>query len=288
MLKHSKYKNTGILFELLIRQLTSNTLLSKDTSAITNIIQHFFKSNTELYKEYKLYECLTKTHYEGNIEKANELLQSVLNSRNELNIESLNRQKYNLIKEIKKNWDIDTFVNSKISNYKLLATIYKLFEYKIADSPAEYIDNKDIIINHITSNPDAVHENIDNQQGTSPTLTEFIKQDKQVRDLAFKFLIDKLNTKYKDLNESQSNLLRQYIYSVDSADFKKYIFECIDKIDNDICVLRTAINDKVTEIKLNEVTNCLRDMKKIKTVKDNNILTILEYYELIKELKKIQ
>lgn len=286
MLKHSKYKNTGILFELLIRQLTSDTLSSKDTSKITNIIQHFFKQGTELYKEYKLYECLTKTHYVNNTEKANELLQNVLDIHNTLNIESLNKQKYKLIKEIKQNCNIDTFVNSKINNYKLFATIYKLFEYKIADSPVEYIDNKDIIIHHIISNPDTIQENFDNQQNSN--ITEFIKQDKQVRDLAFKFLINKLNTKYKDLNESQSNLLRQYIYSVDSSDFKKYIFECIDKIDNDINVLRTVINDKVTEIKLNEVTNCLRNMKKIKTVKDNDVLIVLEYYELIKELKKIQ
>ena len=57
-IKHSKYRNTGILFELLTRQLTSDTIAGVQSKALF-ILKKYFNSKTELLKEYKIYHTLS-------------------------------------------------------------------------------------------------------------------------------------------------------------------------------------------------------------------------------------
>ena len=57
-IKHSKYKNAGVLFELLVRQITTDTLNGTDSKASGILKEYFVK--TELGREYKLYETLFK------------------------------------------------------------------------------------------------------------------------------------------------------------------------------------------------------------------------------------
>jgi len=101
-IKHSKYKNTGILFELLVRQITSDTLSGKDSKA-TNILKKYFVK-TELGKEYKLYETLSK-HKKLTEGKAEVIINSVIESSKNLNRGTLKRQKYNLINEIQNHYN---------------------------------------------------------------------------------------------------------------------------------------------------------------------------------------
>ena len=54
-IKHSKYKNTGILFELLTRQITSDILSGKRTPKAIPILEKYFNKNEELGKELILY-----------------------------------------------------------------------------------------------------------------------------------------------------------------------------------------------------------------------------------------
>jgi hypothetical protein len=61
-LKHSKFKNTGVLFELLVRQVASDTLNNNDSKAIPLIKKYFAKSN-ELAKELNLYQTLVKEKF---------------------------------------------------------------------------------------------------------------------------------------------------------------------------------------------------------------------------------
>jgi len=277
-LKHSKFKNTGVLFELLVRQVASDTLNNVDSKAIP-LIKKYFGKSTELAKEFDLYQTLVKEKF-AKENKATQLIEAVLEARAKLNQASLSRQKYNLIKEIKSSYVLEDFFKAKVNNYKILASVYKLFEYTVLDNPAEIVDNKDTIVEHITRK-DA------KKNSTLNEMKAFEAQDKEVRLLSYKILIDKFNTKYSKLNEGQKSLLRQYINSVnDSTELKTFLVSEVVKIQKDLKTLNTKVTDKVTKIKLSEVTNLLNTYKEVKVVKDNHVLNLLRYHELIKELKK--
>jgi len=186
-----------------------------------------------------------------------------------------------LIKEIKNNYVLEDFFKSKVNNYKALAAIYKLFEYTIADNPVESVNNRYTIIEHITR--------ADSKKLTeSNEMSAFVKQDKEVRLLSYKILVDKFNDKYSDLNEGQKSLLRNYINAVsEGTELKEFINVEVDKIQKELKTLTAKVSDKVVKIKLSEVTNLLKEIKAAKTIKDNQILSLLRYHELVKELKKV-
>lgn len=278
-LKHSKFKNTGVLFELLVRQVASDTLNNSDSKAIP-LIKKYFAKSTELAKELNLYQTLVKEKFSKE-EKANSLIEAVLVAKSQLNQTILNRQKYNLIKEIKNNYVLEDFFKSKVNNYKTLAAVFKLFEYTIADNPVETVNNRYTLVEHITRNevkkPNELNE-----------MSAFVKQDKEVRLLSYKILVDKFNEKYSDLNEGQKNLLRQYINSVsEGTELKEFINKEVSKLQNELKTLSAKVDDKVVKIKLSEVANLLNEITAAKAVKDNHVLNMLRYHELIKELKKV-
>jgi hypothetical protein len=278
-LRHSKIKNTGILFELLVRQVASDTLNNADSRAIP-IIKKYFAKSTELAKELNLYQTLVKERF-AKEEKANHLVEAVIASRTKLNHSLLNRQKYNLIKEIKNNFVLENFFNSKINNYKALAAIYKLFEFTVADNPVESVNNRYTLIEHITRG---------NVKKTTEIneMSDFVKQDKDVRLLSYKILVDKFNDKYSGLNESQKTILRQYINTVsDGTELKEFITKEVSKLRKELKTLTPKVTDKVVKIKLSEVSNLLSEISETKVIKENHILNLLRYNELIKELKKV-
>jgi hypothetical protein len=278
-LKHSKFKNTGVLFELLVRQVTSDTLNNSDSKAIP-LIKKYFAKSTELAKEFNLYQTLIKEKFTKE-EKANHLIEAVLLAKSQLNQAALNRQKYNLIKEIKNNYVLEDFFKSKVNNYKALAAIYKMFEYTIADHPTESVNNRYTIVEHITRK-DATKSAIKNE------MSEFIKQDKDVRLLSYKILVDKFNEKYYDLNEGQKSILRNYINAVsEGTELKSFIIKEVNKLQTSLKTLTSKVDDKVVKIKLTEVTNLLNEISVAKSIKDTHILSLLRYHELIKELKKV-
>ena len=278
-LKHSKFKNTGVLFELLVRQVASDTLNNNDSKAIPLIKKYFAKSN-ELAKELNLYQTLVKEHFTKE-EKANYLIEAVLVAKSQINQATLNRQKYNLIKEIRDTYNIEDFFKSKVNNYKTLAAIYKLFEFTIADNPTESVNNRYTIVEHITRKEVKVKAELNE-------MSDFIKQDKDVRLLSYKILVDKFNDKYSNLNEGQKSILRNYINTVsDGPDLKDFIVKESTKLQKDLKTLTAKVDDAVVKIKLTEVTNLLKELASVKTIKDNHILNLLRYHELIKELKKV-
>ena len=278
-LKHSKFKNTGVLFELLVRQVASDTLNNNDSKSIP-LIKKYFAKSTELAKELNLYQTLVKEHFSKE-EKASHLIEAVLAAKAQLNQAVLNRQKYNLIKEIKSNYILEDFFKSKVNNYKTLAAVYKLFEYTIADNPTESVNNRYTIIEHITKK----------EISKSPELDEmsaFVKQDKDVRLLSYKILVDKFNDKYSGLNEGQKSILRNYINTIsDGPDLKDFIVKESVKLQKTLKTLTANVDDAVVKIKLTEVANLLKELASVKTIKDNHILNLLRYHELIKELKKV-
>ena len=278
-IKHSKIKNTGLIFELLVRQIASDTLNNKESKAIP-ILKKYFNKNTELSKELNLYKSLTTEKFNKE-EKANALIEAVIKSHKNLNTNILSKQKYNLVKDINETFSIDAFFSSRVNDYKVLASVYKILEYSEADSPVEVVNSKYTIIEHITGK-EIIKEEI------SEDLKTFISADKDVRLTAYKYLVNKFNDKYKTLDAKQKNLLREYINNVSSTDeLTKYVVNEVHDITKLLNFYNKKVDSPVVKIKLNEVSNLLKSISNVKTINDNHILSLLRYYELLKELKKV-
>ena len=170
-IKHSKFKNTGILFELLVRKITADTLADIKSPSV-NILKKYFV-NTELGKEYKLYETLFKSKNTTEL-KANTILNTVLEASKKLNRKSIKREKYNLVKELRENYNIEDLFKTNISNYKSLAALYTLFEvYNTTENinPNQIISSKLTLLEHLTA------KEINKSDITNNIMKEFESQD---------------------------------------------------------------------------------------------------------------
>ena len=282
-LKHSKIKNTSILFELLTRQITADVLAGKSTKSV-KIVKKYFNEDTELGKELQLYRLLSEKHYESE-SRANDLMNIVLKSRNKLSNSKLRNEKYNLIKEIKESYNSEDFFNGRISNYKLLASIYNTFQAETIDetfNPEQTVNAKFTVLEHITS------KKISNKEVKAQVLKEYNKSDKDLRLLAYKILVDKFNKKYKTLNESQRNLLKHYINNVSNTNsLKEFVDTESSKIKKELKKHLPKVNDTITKIKLTEAVNQMDNITRGKIVNEKQVLTLMRYYELVKEIKNV-
>jgi hypothetical protein len=279
-IKHSKYKNTGILFELLVRQVTADTLNGGQSPAL-NIIKKFFVKS-ELGRELKLYETLTKSK-KLNETRSNLLVQTLLESANKLNRKTLKREKYNLINEIKKHYNLDEFFKTKLPNYKTQAAFYTLTEAQQSSeliSPDQIVSNKYTILEHLTLGP------VDQEKVKDEVLQEFQTYDKDVRMLTYKILLEKFNGKYSDLYESQKEVLKEFITSVDSTPkLRTFYNNRIEMLKEELTKISKNITDKAVQIKLQEVLPLIVEIEKNSPIKNENIVDLLQYCELVEELK---
>ena len=278
-IKHSKYKNTGILFELLVRQITADTLKGGNSPAIDILKEYFI--NTSLGKEYKLYESILKSKVlnEG---RANMVIDTILEASTRFNRTLLKKQKYNLINEIKKHYNIESFFGSKISNYKELASLYTLIESsnsKNVKNTNQVLENKITLLEHLTK------KEIENTSKQT-VLNEFSKYDKDVRTLTYKILLEKFNNKYDVLTDDQKQVLKEYINSVDSTpDLRNFYNNKILDLRSTLKEITKNIKDKATQVKITEVTKFLTELKKTDKVGDNNLVDLLRYYQLVNEIQ---
>lgn len=281
-IKHSKYKNTGILFELLVRQITSDTLNNVSESNAGSLIRKYFHRSAPLSKELGLYQTLVKEKFNTDA-KAKDLVEAVIKARHNLSNKTLSREKYNLIKEIKESWNIDEFFSSRVSNYKVLASIYNIFEYQMEDNPKTLVESKHTLYEHITFNKAKKDTKIELSE-------ELSKEDKEIRQLAYKLMLEKFNGKYQKLDNRQKRLLETYITNVsNTTSLKEFIQAEKATLVKEIKDLAKRVDDDVTKIKLTEAVNILKDFGngKSKVVKDEEVLGMLRYYELTNELKSI-
>jgi len=282
-IKHSKFKNTGVLFELLVRQITLEVLNGDKTENAKNILKEFFSPNTELNKELRLYDILLKEKYSSET-KADRLVETVCDAHNKLNHVTLSKEKFNLIKEISEKFEIEQFLASPISNYKTLASIYKVFESKRTDGYdiKDIFNSKITLIENITSKP---------AQKTQPTdekklIETYKQQDKDLRLLTYKILVETFNKKYTNLDDSQKNLLKEYINNIsNTTKFIDYVGKELPNIIAELNSIKLKLKDKVTQIKLSETISLLEKMKIGKNVSVSQVSSIMLSYELIKELK---
>jgi hypothetical protein len=280
--KHSKYKNTGILFELLVRQITTDTLDGKDSPAKDILKKYFVK--TELGREYKLYETLLKKTSLTET-KANIVVSTLTDSSLTLNRGVIKRQKYNLISEIQKHYDLNGFFNHKLPNYKVFAAFYTLLEITNtpqAVNPIQTINNKVTILEHLTA------AQIKESKVRDEVMDEFSKADKDVRFIAYKMLLESFNTKYDDLHQNQKLILKEFITSVDNTPrLKEFYTNKIIEIKEELTSLNAKTKNEVTKIKINEIISIITPPAKNSKVTDNDLVDLLQYYDLINELETV-
>ena len=276
--KHSKYKNTGILFELLTRQLTSDTITGNQSKSLSFLKKHF-NSKTELLKEYKIYHTLATKKYSKD-SQATMLIEELIKAHERLNKSQLRREKYNLIKEIKDTYNVNNFFKAKITDYKVMASIFNLLENRKA-TPISIVNSKVTLLEHIT-------EKKQNTSKKDTVLENFNKQDKNSRLLTYKVLLEKFNDKYSDLQDNQKTLLKEYVNSVsNSPSLKSYINQEIKEVKKDLTRYSKKVEDKVITIKLNETKNIIKTLNKNISVSDDDVINLLNYYELVNESKTI-
>tara|TARA_B100000424_G_scaffold266655_1_gene258182 strand:- start:5291 stop:6178 length:888 start_codon:yes stop_codon:yes gene_type:complete len=284
-IKHLKLKNTGILFELLSRQVTVDLMenISKPTSV--SLMKKYFNKKTELGKELQLYQLLVKESCPSE-NKAEYLLEKILKVRTSLNNSKLKREKYNFIKDIKEKYPIKEFFNAKIKDYKILASIYKMFDLETLSEgydPKDSVDTKYTIIEHLMSHSTTKRQTVEE----SKKIAKLKQESEDVRLLTYKILVDNFNDRYKNLDSHQKKLLREYINNLSNSNgLKEYIGKEVKRVKKQLIGLIKKVDDKVTAIKLKESTNQLDNLQLGNFVKDSQVLNLMRYYELVKELKK--
>jgi len=279
--KHSKIRNTGILFELLTRQITVDVLNNDKKGSAAKILKEFFNKNTQLGKEYELYRVLTVENYKSET-KANHLVDAVLTARTKLNEASLKREKYNLIKEVRSHYDINNFFMARIPNYKVNASIFKLFSTKETMNPQTETESRFTIVENIT------RKNLSTKKKEDVMVEGYKKQEKDLRLLAYGILVEKFNKKYSSLSASQRNLLKEYINNISNTNsLKEFIESETVKVKKQLQSHLPKVSDKVTKIKLKEAINQAETLMKGRIVEDKQVVTLMRYYELVKELKNV-
>jgi hypothetical protein len=278
-IKHVKIKNTGLIFEFLLRQVTADVLDKQNNSKTVNILKKRFNENTELGKELTLYNTLINTKFKSD-KKANFLVEEVLKQRRFLNNSQLKREKYNLIKQLKEQFDLNNFMSSKVKNYKTYASIYKLFEYENGMSAHDKTETHFNIVEYITTSK---------KTKLTDTVNSQYAKDEDLRILSYKILLEKFNKKYSNLNYKQKSLLKAYINNISNTNLlKEYVAGETKILKKTLKKSSTIVKDKVVKIKLNEAINSIDQFCNVgnkKTVQDSAVVQLMRYYELAKQLK---
>jgi hypothetical protein len=282
-IKHSKFKNTGFIFELLVRQVTSE-ILSSTKSIAEKILKEHFNSKKELSKELKLYQYLVNEKYNSE-SKAEKFIDTICEARKRLDEAKLTKEKYNLIKVIKEEYGLEEFIKSPISNYKALASIYKIFEVTTSN---EQYDPTDIVNSRFTLTETIINSSIQNKDTKikDAVLEEYRKQDEDLRAISYKLLVESFNKKYKNLTSEQKGLLREYINNINNTGkLNEYVSVEIANLIVGLKEVGGKITDKVTKIKLAETIANIKKVKSVKKIKEEHLSGLMMTYELLKELK---
>ena len=282
-IKHSKFRNTGLLYEFLINQIASDTITGVQSPAI-KMLRKYFKNSTNLGKEYKLYEYIIKSK-DNDISKAERIISTVLEISSKLNREKLKKEKYQLVSEIKEKYNSDKFFSKNISEYTTYAGIYCLLEASNSETltdPAVLVENKTTVLNYLTK---------ESNKATSEAgklINEFKKYDKDLKEMVYKVFINKFNKKYGNLTLEQRNVLKEFVKTNNNApSFGKFLNNNLIKVKKDLKRLLPKVQDSILEIKVKEVIKNIRTENKSKSVNEDDITLIMKYFELIKELKHL-
>ena len=282
-IKHSKYRNTGLIFELLVKQIASDTLNNKDSAAVKVIKKHF-TGKTALVREFKLYEFIVKNRQVAQ-SKAETILSTITEISRKIDQTLLKKQKYDLISDIKENYDLNEFFAIQTPDYKALASLYCLLEVQNNNNvvdPQLLVNYKSTLLEHLTTKK----QNAEDVKDT--LIEEYSKYDKDLKLLTFKILLEKFNDTYKDLLPQQKNILKEFITSVNSQTrLRNLVNEELTKISASVNKLIDRVKDDVVKIKLEEVVKSIQPLSKKDRINDNHLVNLMKYYDLVNELNSL-
>lgn len=280
-IKHSKYKNTAILFEILVKRITADTMSNNQSPALGLLRKYFY--NTELGKEYKIYETVIKSRNISEA-KASDLINTALEATKRLNKGKLKKEKYNLVKELKENYNLGDLFGIRVREYKIYASIYNLIEIHNTTKPinvSQVLENRTTLLEYLTQSSISIPE-------SDKIIEEFKSHDKDVRILTYKILLERFNKKYSGLNPKQKRILKEFIESVDSTNtLKEFYNKEISLIHKELTDLSKSTTEKVIQIKLSEVLKHVKALDKNEKVNSQYIVDLLQYYTLIDELQTV-
>jgi len=289
-IKHNKIKNTGILFELLVRKVAADVLDGKSDSFAVRLMREHFHSKSELGKELQLYRSFFNTTKLSET-KSLDMLDIVLQKRKTLNEKLLDAQKFLLIKEIKQHCDLKQFMAGRVPSYKVYASVYKLFEAvnRAETDPSVFIQFDEMVTARFVVVEHLKGELKEEQIIKESTYTTAMKdQPEEIRHLSYKFLLERFNEKYSNFSDRQKNLLREYINNGTNVEkFSKYVSDEAKLLTQRIKKNSHKIKNDVTRIKINEVTSQLQHIQSKTTIKDNYITALLIAYEISHELDSL-
>lgn len=281
-IKHSKYKNTGLIFELLVKQIAADTLSSKESPAI-QLIKKFYTGQTALVKEFKLYDYILKNKGVG-VNKAETIISTILELSKKLDSKTLSKQKYQLIRELKEHYNLEEFFSIKVPAYKPLAALYCLLEAQNTENlsdPTSIVNNKSTLLEHLSQ----VKQNITEQD---TLMEEYAKYDKDLRLLTYKILLEKFNSRYKDLLPEQKNILKEFITSANSSTrLRNLVNEELTRLRSEILRMKKNVSNDIVRIKLDEVLKVVTPVKNTQKVGDTHLVSLMQYYELVNELRNL-
>jgi len=286
-IKHSKYKNTGILFELLTRQIASDILAGVKNSKAIPVVERYFNKNRELGKELILY----RSFFNGkklSETKALDYIAALTEQRKKLDTRKLREEKYNLVKEIKDNYDLNKFLSNRVPSYKIYASVYKIFECSqqgyTYENVQELSESKYTLVEYLCGE-------VENKQIVveSEVVNTLREQEEDLRLLTYKIILEKFNKKYKNLNDNQTKLLREYL---NNASDLKYLLNLVKTesiiLSKELKSKIKNVHSEVEQIKLQEVVKQLDGFQTLNHIKNNHLTALMIGYELNSQLDNFQ
>tara|TARA_R100000951_G_C2647838_1_gene183213 strand:+ start:1949 stop:2800 length:852 start_codon:yes stop_codon:yes gene_type:complete len=281
-IKHSKYRNTGLIFELLVKQIAADTLSRQESPAV-RIMKKYFTGKASLVREFKLYKYILENKGVSQM-KGETILSTITEVSRKINRTAVKKQKYDLIAAIKESYDLDEFFSMKVRDYKPLAALYCLMEAQTTDlvDPQFIVNNKTTILEHLTSSKQS-------EKDVKDTIVEeYSKYDKDLRLLTYKILLEKFNGIYSNFLPEQKTILREFINASESqVKLRSLINEELEKISSAVNELKERVSDDIAKIKLDEVSKNITPISNKSKVGDSHIINLLQYYELVNELRSL-
>lgn len=268
-LKHSKYRNTGLIFELLSRKLVQETLANTQLKAL-RLITKYFSHSKPLAQELKLYSCLTEGKLDAQL--VERIVDTVEKINEKLDNKLLEAARFSLVRDIKNNYGLDDFFNSRTDNYPKLAAVYKFLNYKPIDNPIEYVENRNSLVEMVVKG---------DKSELSESLQKWQSQDPDIRKLGFSLAVENFNNKYKNFLPKQKELLKEYIMrDAASESLKTFVVNLITETVKDINSKLSLISDTALKVKITESLPLLNEVKKIPVLKDNHVNAVLKLCQL--------
>jgi hypothetical protein len=280
-ISHNKKRNVGIVYELLLRAVSSYLIEGKKDQAqvALDIISRHFSKDTELFKEFRLFNALAKTRVTDSAVTAIILTETKAAARR-IDYLKLDREKSLLIRDINHNLSDQMFFHRRITNYRDLATIQTaLNEWSLGDrsdlSKTLLVETK--LVELLKSEP------LQEQQ-----ITE--EKDVKVDSLVVKLLNEKFNKKYAGtLTDDQQALIRDYVVMNTSNGPGEKMIERARKIKTES--LKTL--DEIAKTEKNQIIQeNLRDVRNrvtsldLASLDDDKLGKLMTLSQLIEEARE--